>query len=235
MDFRYKVLCTIKEGDKPAGFLLGDNERYKVDNANYTYVTGVDYDKMVELVKNGDVSCFGYDDEERELRVYYGDENVSIQEFMKTDFTIEKKLYDLCIPREGQTNFLVGTVTMMLKVPNLGECMYVNMYGDMAKVKALLNEWKRDRIFNLLVGQCHVNENNANIVVPLKLFSKLIGDADIIFDLSICNRDMSRYEKTLTRAYRKLLVPTSKMQQLLGGVAKHNKKVLLDNGILMDI
>ena len=235
MDFRYKVLCTIKDGNTAAGFLLGDNEEQKIDNANYRYVIGVDYPHMVELVRNGDVSCFGYDESSKEIVVYYGDEYVTLGEFMKSDFTIDKRLYDLCIPKQDGTSSLVGTVTMVLKVPNLGECMYVNMYGDMAKIRALLHEWQRDRVFSLLVGQCKVHENNANIVIPLKLFGKLIGDADILFDLSICNRDMSRYEKTLTRTYRKLLVPSSKLPQLLASVERHNKKVLLDQGIFMDL
>ena len=200
MDFRYKILCTIRKGDEATGFLLGDNEEQRIDDANYRYVVGVDYAHMVELVREGEVSCVGYDESNRELVVYYGDEYVSLKKFMDSDFTIDDDLYHLCIPDEAGNSVLVGTVTMVLKVPNLGECMYVNMYGDMAKVRALLNEWKRDKIMGLLTAQCKVHENNANIIIPLKLFSRLIGDADVVFDLSICNRDMSRSEKKMSRA-----------------------------------
>lgn len=219
-DFRYTVVCTIKNGDEAEGFLLGDNEK-KIDNANYELVNYVDMATMKQLVKDGQVSCFAFNEEKDEIEVEYGTKRAPISDFLKSDFTIERSLYNT-IP----FGCIVGTVMQVLCPPQIGNCVYVRVFGDMSKVKALVDIWKSNKKFKVIADQCHVFTNNASLVIPMVFFNEMIGDVDFLIDLSVKTREKFEFSPKMNRVYRKMLVTGNKLNSALAPIEKHNKEVL---------
>ena len=225
-DFKYTVVCTIKNGEEAEGFLLGDNQEHLVGNANYDYVVYADMATMKQYVKDGLVSSFAYNKDTDEIEVEYKDKKASIADFLKSDFTIDRLLYNT-IP----SGCLVGTVMMVLKPPYIGNCMYVKVFGDMGKVKALVNLWASNKKLKTIADQCHVFENNASLVIPIMLYNEMIGDLDFVVDLSIKKRKKFEFSPKMNRVYRKMEVTGDKLNSALAPVEKHNREVLAQYGV----
>lgn len=224
-DFRYTVVCTIKNGDEAEGFLLGDNEK-KIDNANYELVNYVDMETMKQYVKDGLVSSFAYNEESDEIVVEYGTKTAPIADFLKSDFTIDRLIYNT-IP----SGCIVGTVMQVLCPPQIGNCVYVKVFGDMSKVKVLVDIWKSNRKFKVIADQCHVYTNNASLVIPMVFFNEMIGDMDFVIDLGIKQRKTFEFSPKMNRVYRKMQVTGDKLNSALAPIEKHNREVLAQYGV----
>jgi hypothetical protein len=225
-DFKYTVVCTIKNKDEAEGFLLGDNQEHLVDSANYDYVNYVDMDTMKQYVRDGLVSSFAYNKETDEIEVEYGTKRASIAEFLKSDFTIDRGLYNTIL-----NGCIVGTVMMVLKPPYIGNCMYVKVFGDMGKVKALVNIWSSNKKLKVVADQCHVYENNASLVIPIMLFKEMIDDVDFVVDLGIRNRSKSEFSPKMNRVHRKMEVTGKALTTALEPVERNNRRVLAQYGV----
>lgn len=223
---KYTVVCTVKDKGEAFGFLLGDNEEHLVKAGKYDIVNYVDAESMKDLVKEGKVSSFRYNEEKDCIEVEYGTTVAGMDDFLASDITIEKSIYNTI-----GSGCLAGTVMMVLNAPNIGNCVYLQLFGDMSIVKKLVQKWGSNKVFALLAQQAEVYDNNANLVIPLALWNETVGGLDMAIDLSVVNRKKFDFTKKLNRVYRKMEVKGDKLRNALKVIESHNRKVLVNYGI----